>query len=177
MTRWRVHGEAPLYTSDWLSLRLADVELPGGKRFSHHVVRMSFLVAGVVIRDPGRGVLLLHRHRFVTDTWGWEIPAGRVEEGETPEEAVAREAIEECGWRPIGVEALGFSQPSNGQIDQTFLYFAAQSAEYVREPEPDETERVAWFDPEEVRDLIRTGKIPDGLSVTALAIAFALGRL
>jgi 8-oxo-dGTP pyrophosphatase MutT (NUDIX family) len=177
VTRWRVHGESPLYTSDWLSLHVARVELPGEEPFSHHVVRMSFQVAGVVIADSARGILLLHRHRFITDTWGWEIPAGRVEDGETPEQAVEREAIEETGWRPSGIEPLGFSHPSNGQIDQTFLYFLASSATQVGEPEPHETDRVEWIATEEVRDLIRRGEIPDGLSLTALGLAFTFGRI
>lgn len=177
MTRWRVHGESPLYTGDWLSLNLARVELPDGETFSHHVVRMSFEVAGVVIADSKRGILLLHRHRFITDTWGWEIPAGRVEDDETAEQAVVREAVEETGWRPRQIEPLGFSHPSNGQVDQTFRYFLASSATLVGEPEPHETDRIEWFAPDDVRALIRAGKIPDGLSATALGLAFTLGRV
>ena len=48
--------------------------------------------------DPARGVLALWRHRFITDTWGWEIPAGRLEAGETAEQAARRETLEETGW-------------------------------------------------------------------------------
>jgi len=177
VTRWRVHGESTLYTSEWLSLRLARVELPGAGAFSHHLVRMSFDAAGVVIADASRGVLLLHRHRFITDTWGWEIPAGRVEDGETPEQAVEREAIEETGWRPHAIQPLGSSYPSNGLVDQLFRYFLAAGATEVGDPEPDETDRVAWFSPAEVRELIRAGEVRDGLTLTALGLAFTLGRL
>ncbi len=38
--RWVVHGERPVYESPWVSLALVDVEVPGGERFEHHVVRM-----------------------------------------------------------------------------------------------------------------------------------------
>ena len=83
--RWTVHGERSLYDSEWVRLVLTDVELPSGARFEHHVVRMPAPAAGVVVQDPDHvGVLLLWRHRFTTDTWGWEVPAGRVDEGETP---------------------------------------------------------------------------------------------
>ena len=177
MTRWLVHGEIPLYSSEWINLSVVDLELPDGARFGHHVVRMDNSAVGVVIRDSERGVLLLRRHRFITDTWGWEIPAGRVDPGETLEQAVEREAIEETGWRPTGVAYLGFSHPSNGLVDQRFEYFMADGAEQVGEFEVTETESVAWFAPEDVRSLIEQGEIPDGLSVTALGMAFALGRL
>ena len=90
--KWTVHGERVIYDSPWVRLALTDVEIPGGPRFEHHVVRMPAEAAGTVVVDPARGVLLLWRHRFTTDTWGWEVPAGRVDEGETPIEAAAREA-------------------------------------------------------------------------------------
>jgi 8-oxo-dGTP pyrophosphatase MutT (NUDIX family) len=138
---------------------------------------MPHSAAGVIVRDPTRGVLLLRRHRFVTDTWGWEIPAGRVDPGETPEEAAVRESVEETGWRPLDLARLGFSHPTNGLMDQRFEYFVASRAEHVGDFERTETESVAWFAPDEVRRLIEQGEIPDGLSVTALGMAFTLGRL
>ena len=82
--RWIVHGERIIYDSPWVRLALTDIEIPGGRRFEHHVVRMPAQAAGTVIYDPARGVLLLWRHRFTTDSWGWEVPAGMVDEGETP---------------------------------------------------------------------------------------------
>ena len=74
--RWTVHGERRLYDSEWMRLVLVDVEVPGVERFDHHVVRYPQPASGTVVHDPDRGVLLLWRHRFITDTWGWEIPAG-----------------------------------------------------------------------------------------------------
>jgi 8-oxo-dGTP pyrophosphatase MutT (NUDIX family) len=177
MTRWRVHGERSLYASEWLNVRLADVELPDGTRFDHHVVRLPHPAVGVIIHDAERGVLLLRRHRFITDTWGWEIPAGRVDPGETLERAAVRESIEETGWRPLDLQYLGFSHPTNGLMEQRFEYFLAARAEHAGEFERTETESVAWFAPEDVRTLIEQGEIPDGLSVTALGMAFTLGQL
>jgi 8-oxo-dGTP pyrophosphatase MutT (NUDIX family) len=177
VTRWTIHGESAVYTSEWLNVRLVDVELPSGPRFSHHVVRMRHAAAGIVMRDPDRGVLLLRRHRFITDTWGWEIPAGRVEPNESVQESVEREAVEETGWRPLQVERLGASFPTNGLCDQQFVYFVSAAAEHVGAHDEDEAERVEWFAPGDVRGLIADGQVPDGLSVTALGMAFALGRI
>ena len=177
MTRWKIHGERTLYSSEWLNVSLVDVELPDGKRFDHHVVRLPHPAVGVVIHVPERGVLLLRRHRFITNSWGWEIPAGRVDPGETLEQAAERESVEETGWRPLDLDYLGYSHPTNGLMEQRFEFFVASRAEYVEAFDRTETESIAWFAPEDVRTLMEAGEVPDGLSITALGLAFALGRL
>jgi len=175
--RWTVHGERPIYESEWVSLTLVDVELPSGVRFDHHVVRMPAHAAGVVVMDPERGVLLLWRHRFVTDSWGWEIPAGRVDEGETPMAAGARETLEETGWSPGPLRPLNAYFPHNGLSDSRFHLFAADGAEHVGAPlDPDEAERVEWRSWHQVDEAIRTGQIGDGLSLTALLWVLAYER-
>ena len=176
--RWTVHGERSLYDSEWLSLRLTDVEIPGGSRFEHHVIRMPSPAAGTVVRDPDRGVLLLWRHRFVTDTWGWEVPAGRVDPGEEPLDAAAREALEETGWRPGPLRPLTSYYPHNGTCDVRFDLFVADGATHVGEPsDPSEAERVEWVPTEEVRRLVADGEVGDGLSLTALLWAIAFDEI
>jgi 8-oxo-dGTP pyrophosphatase MutT (NUDIX family) len=165
--QWTVHGERDLYDSEWVRLTLVDVEVPGGQRFEHHVVRMESKAAGVVVHDPDRGVLLLWRHRFITDTWGWEIPAGRLEAGELPEEAANREVLEETGWQPGPLRHLVTYHPSNGLSDQRFHVFLAAGATYVGAPsDPGESERIEWVQVPELREIVRRNEMPDGLSLT-----------
>jgi len=167
--RWIVHGERPIYESEWVGLSLVDVELPDGTRFDHHVIRIPADAAGTVVEDPVRGVLLLWRHRFITDTWGWEVPAGRVDPGETPAQAAARETLEETGWAPGPLERLTAYHPHNGSSDVRFHLFRAQGAERVGEPsDPFESERVEWVPWPDIRSEIAAGRVVDGLSLTAL---------
>jgi 8-oxo-dGTP pyrophosphatase MutT (NUDIX family) len=176
--RWTVHGERSLYDSEWMRLVLVDVEVPQGARFDHHVVRFPRGASGTVVHDPARGVLLIWRHRFITDTWGWEIPAGRVETGETAEQAASRETVEETGWRPGPLRPLGAYAPSNGVSDQVFNLFLADGATHVGDPtDPAESERVEWVPVERVRLLIAGGEVYDGLSLTALLWALAFDDL
>jgi 8-oxo-dGTP pyrophosphatase MutT (NUDIX family) len=177
--RWDVHGERSLYESDWMSLRVVDVEVPGGPRFDHHVLRLPHHAAGTVIVDPATGsVLLLWRHRFITDSWGWEIPAGNLDPGETAVAGAAREALEETGWRPRGLEPLATYHPMAGAVDQTFHLFVAAGADPVGAPtDPAEAERVEWVDHDTVVAAMSDGRINEGMSLTALALASALGRL
>jgi 8-oxo-dGTP pyrophosphatase MutT (NUDIX family) len=121
-------------------------------------------------------VLLLWRHRFATDTWGWEVPAGRIEAGETPAEAGRREALEETGWEPGPLTALTTYFPHNGTSDMAFHLFRAEGATHRGEPsDPFESERVEWVPWADVRRHIATGQIGDGLSLTALLWVLALG--
>ena len=93
--RWTVHSEKPLYGDEWLDIRLADVELPDGRHLEHRLIRTPPGAGCVTVKDGQ--VLLLWRHRFITDTWGWEIPVGKIDPGEAPERALARELAEELG--------------------------------------------------------------------------------
>ncbi len=176
--RWTVHGERSIYESPWMNLRMVDVEIPGGERFEHHVVRSPLPAAGAVVFDPERGVLLLWRHRFITDTWGWEVPAGRVDEGETFEQCAARETLEETGWRPGPLRHLGTYHPNNGQSDLRFALFVADGATYVGDPtDPGESERIEWMPVERIRGEVEAGRVLDGLSVTALLWSLAFGHI
>ena len=166
--RWTVHGERTLYDSDWVRLGLVDVELPSGGRYEHHVVRIPRPASAAVMRREGQ-ILLLWRHRLVTDSWGWEVPAGRLDPGESPEEGAAREALEETGWRPGGLRRLGAFHPLPGLVEQTFYVFLAEEADHVGEPsDQDEAERVEWVAEADVRKMLRDGSISDGYSLVAL---------
>jgi 8-oxo-dGDP phosphatase len=176
--RWTIHGERALYDSEWLRLALVDIEVPGGERFDHHVVRYPQPAAGTVVRDPGRGVLLIWRHRFITDTWGWEIPAGRIEPDESPEEAAVRETVEETGWRPGPLHRLGAYAPNNGSTDQVFHLFVADGGTRVGDPtDPSESERIEWVEPDKVRWLIEQGQVYDGMSLTGLLWTLAFSAI
>ncbi len=175
---WTVHGERTIYSSEWMNLALVDVEVPGHERFDHHVVRFPRPAAGTVIHDPDRGVLLLWRHRFISDTWGWELPAGGADPGETLEQAAVREAIEEAGWRPEGLRHMVTYQPINGSVDQQFAIFLANAAVEVGPPtDVSESERIEWVPIDRLRDEIRAGRVTDGMSLTGLLwfFTFELG--
>ena len=104
-SRWKTFGERVIYDNPWVWLGQVDVELPDGERFWHHVVLLH-RAAMMVLLDERERVLLLWRHRFVQDRWGWELPGGMIDEGEEPAETAARELEEETGYRAARVEHL-----------------------------------------------------------------------
>lgn len=175
--QWHVHGERQIYTSPWVTLSLADVEIPGGRRFHHHVVRSPRDASGAVVHRRGE-VLLLWRHRFITDAWGWEIPAGGVDGSESATDAARRETLEETGWRVGDLVPLLSYNPMNGISDQVFHAFVGSDASFEGEPtDPAESTRIAWVPLDEVKLAMASGVIRDGFTLTALAFAWGFGFL
>jgi 8-oxo-dGTP pyrophosphatase MutT (NUDIX family) len=128
----------------------------------------------VVVRDDANRVLLLWRHRFITDTWGWEIPAGWADPGETAEDAARREVEEETGWTPGPLTELARYYAVPGISDLRFTLFQARGATHQGDPpDPSESSRVEWIPVAELRRLIDKGQLTDGPSLMGLSLALA----
>lgn len=158
--KWRVFGERTVYDSRWVRLGLADVEAPDGHRFEHHVVHLPpVAIAMLVTRDEE--VLMLHRHRFAVNAWGYELLGGLVEDGEDPAAAAAREAEEESGWRPAGApEHLIRFEPLPGQVTAPVDVFVWRDAEHVGDPtDTEEAGRIEWVPLARARDLAADGQL------------------
>lgn len=164
----QVFGERLLYDSRWVRLVLVDVQTPDGRRFEHHVVRLGRVALAVVIDDDDR-VLLMWRHRFVTDAWGWELPGGIVEDDESSADAAARETEEETGWRPADLKPLVAYQPMVGMVDTPHELFVAHGATKVGEPtDLEEASRVEWVPLTDVPALIKKGLVAGSGSLVGL---------
>lgn len=173
---WDVLGASEIYASPWVSVDLVTVRPPGTEPFDHHVVRVGD-AASVLAYDPARGVLLLWRHRFMIDRHGWELPAGKIEPGESPEAAAARECAEETGWRPGPLRPLCEFAPAPGIMDHWFHAFLADGATRVGEPDPLEAAEVAWVPVADLPGLLTGGGMPDGPSLLVVSYALAVGAL
>lgn len=66
--QWKIHGERPIYENAWVNVWLTDIETPDGNRWEHHVVKLRHLAVAAVVNER-REVLMMWRHRFITDAW------------------------------------------------------------------------------------------------------------
>jgi 8-oxo-dGDP phosphatase len=173
--RWRQHGERTVYDSPWVRVTKVDVTAPDGQRFEHHAVRLH-TVASAVVMDSQDRVLLVWRHRFITNSWGWETPGGIVDDGETSEQTAVRETVEETGWRPEDLQLLAAFQPMPGLVDTPHEVYLSRRAVKVAEPS-DATEAgvVDWIPMAEVPALMERGEIAGSGSLVGLLCA--AGRL
>lgn len=87
-----------------------------------------------MLLDDQDQVLMLWRHRFVPDRWGWELPGGLVDADEEPADAAARELEEETGYRAAQVEHIATFQPMPGMIDAEHFVFVGTNAKRVGDP-------------------------------------------
>lgn len=176
---WKVVARRTAYDSDWIGVQLVDIHLPDGTLLRDiHLVDYKHAAAAVIpIRQDGQ-VLLIEHYRFQTDTRGWEVPAGKIDEGETPEQTVARELLEETGHQGDSFKHLGHYHPSNGSSNQVFHVYVARGVRQVGEIEDtNEVMRLRWFSIDQVRGLIEKNQILDGLSLTSLCWAIARGEI
>ena len=169
MTQWTVHGTRPAFQSPWVEVWLDDVEPPGRERFEHHVVKFPHPSVGTLVVEGDR-TLLLWRHRHITDTWGWEIPAGWAEPGEQLAAAAAREVEEETGHRPATIRPLVTYHPLSGISTMVYTAFIATDLTSTgAAPDPAESTKIEWVPLDDIPDLARRGQIMDGPSLMVLA--------
>lgn len=168
-TEWIAHGERSIYASRWVDVRLVDVEAPDGHRFEHHVLRMQRVAVAVVLDQAEARLLMLRRHRFIDDSWGWEVPVGIVEPGEDPLSTAAREVEEETGWRPDSLRRTVEFQPAIGIADTPHEVYVGVGAHEIGEPtDITEAEEVAWVPVEGLLAMVNDGLIRDGATLVAV---------
>jgi ADP-ribose pyrophosphatase len=171
---FRVQRSERLYASRWCALRRDFIELPDGSVGEHHVFEVPD--AAVVVPVLGSGELvLIGQFRHPHGRTCWEVPAGRLAAGETPERAARRELREESGCEAGRLVPLPGFYPINGISDHWVHAFAALDCRRTGGLELEATERIVprVFSPPEVRALLAAGRIVDGFSALALHHYFA----
>ena len=95
---------------------------PNGQEHEVAIVRHNPSVVIVPIQDDGR-VVLIRQYRASIDRMMWEVPAGRVDDGEQPDAAAARECEEEIGLVPGSIERIRGLYPTPGFCDEELIFY------------------------------------------------------
>lgn len=161
-----------VYTSPWINLYVDRVELASGKIIEqYHQLDYPFPSVVILLHKPSGEVLFIRNLRYTTGKVEWELPAGRVDPGETPLQAAEREAREETGVEVHALEEMYMFHPANGMSNQKVHIFKGEVSGVSKEIiDTDEVESVHWKSPEEIFQLLRNREITDGISVLPLAL-------
>jgi len=106
--------------------------------------------------------LLVRQYRLPARQYLWELPAGRIDPGETALQAARRELAEETGYRARSFKKLAFFYPSPGFLAEWMaIYIATGLTAGQQTPMEDERIEMRWFTKAELDRDIKSGKIRD----------------
>lgn len=164
-------GSRRLYSGRILDLDLDAVRFPDGSTGKLEMIRHPGASAVVPVltdaADPE--ILLIRQFRHAADGPIWEIPAGRLDPGETPEACATRELTEETGERAGRLDRLTTFYTTPGFTDERIHLFLARDltrGEHHREA--DEFIETSRLPLSRALHMIRTGEIIDGKTIVAL---------
>lgn len=172
MTEPQHLGSERAFKGKVFSVERERVRLANGREVNLDIVRHPKSVVLVPIPEPGR-VILVRQFRFAVNAFLWELAAGSVDDGETPEQAARRECHEEIGQVPAAVVRLAAMYPTPGYCDEEMVFFRLSGLENPTEAaavDEDEDIEVKTFDLREARDMIRRGEITDMKTVVGLGL-------
>lgn len=113
-----------LYSGKIINLELHKVTLPDGRVTKREIVRHKECVSMLAV-DDDKNVYLVEQYRKPIESVILEIPAGHIEQGETPEQAAIRELKEETGMEVTGIEYVNKYYTSPGFSDELIYFFIA----------------------------------------------------
>lgn len=161
-----------VYTGRVFRVAVDRVRLPNDRTVDMDVVRHAPSVILVPMPDPDH-VILIRQYRYAVGKWLWEVPAGSVDPGETPEQAARRECHEEIGLVPDRIQRIGAYLPTPGYCDEEMTFFKLEGLQlptHAAEADPDELILPQTVTLAEARAMIARGQIPDMKSALALLL-------
>ena len=165
-----------LYRGRILNLRDDDILLPNGKAAKRVVVEHRGGVAVLAVDDKGY-VPLVRQYRYPIGKHLWEIPAGKLEAGEQPDEAIHRELREETGLVAGKMTSLGMFYPTCGYSNEIIRLYLATDLSYVgAKPDEDEFLEIKYVPVEELYEKCLSGEIEDGKTIIAVLKYYLRGR-
>lgn len=157
-----------IYRGRVLTLEVDRVIEPAGLEVEREVVRHRGAAVVLALTRENQ-VVLVRQYRYAVGEFIWEIPAGHIGSGESPEEAAKRELVEETGYHPHRLEKLAAFYPSPGFSDEIMHLFLAMDLEQRSAcPEEDESIEVGLFSIEEASSMAEREEIRDGKTLLGL---------
>lgn len=161
-----------IYESDWIVLYSDKVQMPNGNIIHpYHKLHYPYEAVSVVLINEKDEILMIQSKRYITSRLEWEIPAGRIEANETPEDAARRECLEETGCSLKDLTYLCSYNPSNGMSDFKIHLFMAKVKTELSDIDENEVNAKQWISKEKVLEMLKENRTQCGVSMLGLLYA------
>lgn len=162
-----------MYEGRFLTVNVDEVLLPDGRSCELEMIRHPG-AAAVVPFDGAGNVILVRQYRYAADGWLLEVPAGKLDRGESPEDCALREVEEETGYKVGRLDPLGWIFTTPGFTDERIWLFRGTDLERgTQQLQSNELLEVVTLPLDEAVRAAADGKIRDSKSVCALLRAAA----
>ncbi len=167
-----VLSSATIYDGPVFGLRRDEVIEPSGVRTTREVITHPGSVVVLPVL-PDRRILLIQQYRHAAKQYLWELVAGRMDPGETPKVAAARELIEETGYRAERLQIFLDVFPTPGFLEERMFILLAEGLT-AGEAQPEEDEKIISraYNRKQLEKMIRGGKLRDAKSVAGILYYF-----
>lgn len=157
----KIISSAEKYKNDLFSVSEEHAVDPDGFEIRRAIVHHRGSAVMMAVDDRNR-ILLVQQYRVPARRKLWELPAGRLDAGETTLQAAKRELMEETGYRAKKWKKLVLFYPSPGYVAETMTIFLATDLTAGKAtPMDDERIEARWFTPKEIEAGMDSGKIID----------------
>jgi ADP-ribose pyrophosphatase len=195
LTKARVLSSRISYQGPVFSVTTDEVEEPGGVRARRDVIRHSGSVVILAVdeaqpvdstktskkrsteksknknknKNKEPSILLERQYRHAAQSMMWELPAGRIDDGETALTAAKRELLEETGFSASRWKRILHFYVSPGFLDETMTIYLAQGLKAGKaQPEDDERIETRFFPLSEAKQMALNGRIRDAKTISGI---------
>ena len=170
-TKARIISSRAVYRGPVFFVTTDRVQEPGSIVVRRDVVRHSGSIVIMAVDDTRSEprVMLARQYRHAANDYLWELPAGRIDPGESELEGAKRELIEETGYTAAHWRRALFFYSSPGFLDETMaVYFATGLKCGKAQPEADEVIQKRMFPLSQLVRMVMRGAIRDGKTIAAV---------
>ncbi len=170
MKDYETVASRPVFNGEILKVRVDEVRMPSGHVVEREIITHGGAVGIIPVTEDNK-IILVEQYRHAVAKMLLEIPAGKLDPGEAPEDCARRELIEETNQAPGRLTPISSFFTSPGYSNEIFhLYVAEDLSQEVAEEAEEEIVGVVEVTVDEAVQMIKDGRIEDGKTIAAIGM-------